>query len=139
MTQSTLTDAFARYGAKLKNRNWAVSAVAPDGSIVISCWGHYFKQVKNGVWPYVDTLSRWQGTNANGNKLLREHLERAVAEQTTIRLVLAQTDDKAGVDRGEDASKFNNTFGAREDVAGKVTLFDGDKFVIEFRRKAAPA
>ena len=130
------TTAFARYKAKLKNPNWAVSATADDGSIVISCWSHYFKPAKNGILPYVDSLSRWNGSNAAGNNLLRTHLEQAIADNLDVRLVIATTNDEAAVDRGDDASKLSNTFGVREDLVGKVILFDGDNFVIEFRRNA---
>jgi hypothetical protein len=84
--------------------------------------------------PYVDSLSRWNGSNVAGNNLLRTHLEQAVAKNLDVRLVIATTNDEAAVDRGDDASKLSNTFGVRADLVGKVTLFDGDKFVIEFRR-----
>jgi hypothetical protein len=137
MPQAGFKDAFARYGAKLRNPMGPVSAVCPDGSIAISCWAQYFRKAEKGVWPYVDSLSRWLESNKLGNRRLREHLEQALATNATIRLVLAQTDNPAGVAGGEDASKFNNTFGAREDVAGKVTKFDGDNFTIEFRRTSA--
>jgi outer membrane immunogenic protein len=52
--------------------------MAGDGSVAISCWEQYFKPVKNGIWPYVNSLSRWKGSNPNGNKLLRSHLEQAI-------------------------------------------------------------
>jgi hypothetical protein len=128
------TTAFARYKAKLTNLTWAVSAIAEDGSVVISCWSHYFKPAKNAVLPYVDSLSRWNGSNVPGNNLLRTHLEQAVANNLDVRLVIATTNDEAAVDRGDDASKLSNTFGVREDLVGKVTQFDGDNLVIEFRR-----
>jgi hypothetical protein len=128
------TTAFARYKAKLKNANWAVSAIADDGSVVISCWSHYFRSTKSGVLPYVDSLSRWNGSNVAGNNLLRTHLEQAVAQNLDVRLVIATTNDEAAVDRGDDASKLSNTFGVRTDLVGKVTQFDGDNFVIQFRK-----
>ena len=130
------TTAFARYRAKLTNANWAVSAIAADGSVVVSCWSHYFKPAKNGVLSYVDSLSRWNGSNVSGNNLLRTHLEQAVAGNLDVPLVLARTSDEAAVDRGEDASKLSNTFGIRDDLVGTVTQFDGDNFVIEFRKAA---
>jgi hypothetical protein len=39
------------------------------------------------------------------------------------------------VDRGEDASTIPKTFHVRDDVIGKVVLFDGDNLALEFRRK----
>jgi hypothetical protein len=42
-------EAFSKYGATLANPMWAVSAIAEDGSLVISCWGHYFRSGGKGV------------------------------------------------------------------------------------------
>jgi hypothetical protein len=84
---------------------------------------------------YVDSLSRWKGHNAPGNRLLREHLELAYSTGTSVRLVIARTNDEAAVTAGGDASKLENAFGIREDLMGRVTSFDGDNFVIEFRKK----
>ena len=84
--------------------------------------------------PYVDSLSRWNGSSKAGSNLLRTHLEEAVAGNLDVRLVIARTSDEAAVDRGEDASKLSNTFAIRDDLVGKVAEFDGDHFIIEFRR-----
>lgn len=56
-----------------------------------------------------------------------------------VRLVIATTTDAAAVDRGKDASKLPNTFWVREDLVEQVTEFDGDDFVIEFRKAQQPA
>lgn len=125
-----LTTAFHRYGAKLANPQWAVSAMNDKGELVVSCWTHYLKG-GNGKLLYTDRLSRWDG-NSLGNNLMREHLEEAVAKNLPVRLVKATTNDVALVDSGGDASKATNTFGVREDVVGRVASFDGDEFVIEF-------
>ena len=125
-----LTTAFNRYGAKLANPQWAVSAISDSGELVVSCWTHYLSG-GNGKLIYVDRLSRWSG-NVRGNNLMRQHLEQAVAEELKVRLVRASTSDTELVDSGGDASGATNTFGVREDVVGRVTSFDGDEFVIEF-------
>ena len=132
MPSLNLTTAFNRYGAKLANPQWAVSAMNDKGELVVSCWSHYFT-AGGGKLVYSDRLSRWSGNTA-GNNLFRQHLESAVAADTPIRLVKATTSDPELVDSGGDASKAKNTFSVREDVVGRVTSFDGNNFTIEFVR-----
>ena len=132
---TTLTEAFAKYGAKLQNVQWAVSAVSKHDELVMSLWQHYFKK-HDGPPPslrYTDTLSRWSGNKA-GNSLCREHLERAKTENLRIRLVIARTKETDAIDRGDDVSSVKKTFGARPDLVGQLTSFDGDEFVIDFMR-----
>ena len=74
-------------------------------------------------------MSRWSGP---GNILFRQHLQQIVDGKLSIRLVLATSSDPAGVDRGEDASKFSNTFAERPKLVGKLERFDGDAFRIRF-------
>jgi hypothetical protein len=47
-------------------------------------------------------------------------------------VVIARTDDEEAIRRGDDASKLKNRFHIREDWIGKVILWDGDNFEIEF-------
>jgi hypothetical protein len=44
MPALSFTQCFAKYGAKLTNPMWAVSAQAADGSIVIGCWANHFRR-----------------------------------------------------------------------------------------------
>lgn len=125
------TDAFARYGATLRNVQWAVSAIA-DEQLVLSCWSHYFKPAKEGIMIYEDRLSRWKGPGSN---LLREHLIQAQKEDLPVRLVMARAEDTDAIDSGSDASVVKKTYTAREDVIGKVVEFDGDRFRVEFKQR----
>lgn len=126
-------EAFARFGAKPANPMWAVSAIAADGALVISCWAHYFNGGADGALLYCDRLSRWGG-NVLGHDLLRDHLTKALSEQLPVRMVVATTSETEAVDGGRDASKLKKTFHVRKDLVGVVTSFDGDNFVITFRR-----
>jgi hypothetical protein len=63
MKKLTLTAAFGQFGAGLKNPRWQCSALAKDGSLVISGWSHFLKAQPNGAMRYEDHLSRWV-TNA---------------------------------------------------------------------------
>ena len=130
MAKLNLSTAFARYGAKLTNPQWAVSAISDQNELVMSCWKDYLKPV-DGVLRYVDTLSRWEH-NKPGNNLLREHLERAISEGLVVRLVMASATDMFTVNSGKSAAGIANSFSVREDLVGSVTNFDGDEFVIEF-------
>jgi hypothetical protein len=113
------TDAFGRYGATLRNVQWAVSAIA-DGQLVLSCWSHYFSPAKDGIMIYEDRLSRWKGPGSN---LLGEHLNQAQREDLPVRLVMARAEDRDAIDSGSDASMVKKTF------------FDGDLFRIEFKQQ----
>jgi hypothetical protein len=129
----SFTEAFRAFGAKLVNPMWAYSAIAEDGAVVISCWSHKLK-LKDGVLSYTDRLSRWE-PNTPGKNLFIEHLTAGRDQSLPVRLVIATTDQPEVVERGEDASGIRKTFHIKEDVVGKVALFDGDNFVLEFRRK----
>lgn len=133
MADLGFTEAFAKFGAKPVNPMWAVSAIAEDGSLVISCWAHLCKSGGKGVLVYADCLSRWGG-NEMGCNLLRSHLQQAVAENLPVRMVVATTAETELVDKGHDASKVKKTFHVREKVVGRVVSFDGDNYVIEYRR-----
>lgn len=137
MASINYTTAFLRYKAKLDNPNWAVSAISADGALVISCWEQYFEHPGDGTLRYVDSLSRWNGSNRAGWNLLRRHLELAKVGNLEVRLVLAKTDNPAAVAKGGDASKLNNSFSVREDLVGRLIQFDGDHFTIEFRKAFA--
>ena len=127
------SDAFAAYGATLANPQWAYSAVASDGAVVLSCWSHKLK-LTDGKLRYADRLSRWK-PNPAGKNLLNEHL--TLGQSRPVRLIIATTQKEYEdvVDRGEDASTIPKTFHIREDLTGTVTLFDGDNFELEFRRQ----
>lgn len=133
MSDLGFVDAFAKFGAKLDNPMWAVSAIASDGALVISCWAHYFKRGTKGMLRYEDNLARWNG-NELGNNLLRAHLTLAFTEKLPVRMVVATTIRTEEVDSGRDASKLKKTFHIRDDVMGNLIEFDGDKYVIVFRR-----
>lgn len=132
MAALTYTEAFRAFGAKLANPMWAYSAIAVDGAMVLSCWSHKLK-LSDGVLSYNDRLSRWE-PNTPGKNLLIRHLRKARDESLPIRLVVATTDQSDVVDRGEPADKIKKTFHVKAEVVGRVTLFDGDNFQIEFRR-----
>ena len=125
--------AFAKFKAKPDNPMWACSAIATDGSVVVSCWAHYFQKGGPGALKYVDSLSRWTG-NVPGNRLMRQHLEAAKAGDLPIRMVVATAKDSELVEAVSDASKIEKTFHVRTDMVGKLTEFDGDNFVIEFTK-----
>lgn len=128
------TQAFARYGARPKNVQWAFSAVATDGALVISCWQHRLKTRPGHGFRYEDLLARVEH-NSNGHNLLEEHLRAAYADGRPVRLVIAIADDPAAVERGENASKIKKTIAVREDVVGRVVDFDGNNYAIDFEPK----
>lgn len=129
----SFTECFASFGAELPNPQWAVSALAEDGALVISCWSLYFDRPDADTLRYRDSLSRWSG-NELGNRLLKAHLERAVALSLPIRLVVATPTAREEIDAGRDASTVRKKFHTKPDVVGRVVDFDGDNFAIDFQR-----
>jgi hypothetical protein len=134
MGKLSFTEAFAKYGAKLANPQWAFSAIAKDGALVVSCWQHKFTIPSKGILRYSDRLSRWQ-RSAPGKNLLITHLEQAYKENLRVRLIIVSTQETAAVDAGEDVSRASKTFHLKEDFIGKVVSFDGDAFVIDFAKQ----
>jgi len=129
--RKSFTECFAFFGAKLPNPQWAVSAIAQDGALVISCWSIYFTRPDPQTLRYKDHLSRWSGNEA-GNRALKLHLDGAVASLLPVRLVVATPVDRNAIDEGRDASAVSKTFHVKPEVVGRVTYFDGDQFVIDF-------
>lgn len=135
MSELNFTQAFAVYGAKPKNVQWSVSALAADGSLVISCWQHKFSVPEKGVMRYTDCLSRWRGNNVSGREELAGHLESARDENRKVRLVIASTRETTRVEEGRDVSGVPKSFHVREDYVGEVVAFDGDSFTIDFKKQ----
>jgi hypothetical protein len=130
----TKTKAFATFGARPKNVGWASSAIAGDGSLLLSCWKLFLKQQPEGLLRYKDHLARWVRKNDPGKKLLREHLEQAIAGELDLRLVVATPKNAVSVIAGKyDGTR--STFSAHEEFVGKIVKFDGNKFVIDFRKR----
>jgi hypothetical protein len=124
------SEAFAQFGAKLKNFVWSVAAETPDGDLVLSLWKQFFKKPKDGEIRYVDCVTRWSG---NGNTEFRKFLDSAAKSGQVIRVVIARTEDEAAVAAGQDASELKNTFHARKDWVGRLDVWDGENFEIAFR------
>lgn len=123
------SEAFARYGAKLRNVQWAVSVVHDD-QLIMSCWQHMFKPVGKGEIAYEDRLSRFPGP---GSTRLREHLELVQKNKMVIRAVIARSSNPEAVNDGEDSSKYKSTYLTKESWRGELDEFDDDYFRIVFR------
>lgn len=63
-----------------------------------------------------------------------ENVDRAFREKRPIRLVIVTTPHPERVEAGEDASKIPKTFDPRENVVGEVVEWDGENYVIRFKR-----
>ena len=65
---------------------------------------------------------------------MRDHLNLAQLNSLPIRLVVAKTAEMDHVDAGKDASAIPKTFSVRPELRGRLVTFDGDNFVIDFKR-----
>lgn len=119
---------FARYGAKLRNRFWAVSEITDSPrELVVSLWEHNLQDV-GGRWIYDDSLARWNGA---GRNLLARHLEIAYLERLPVRPVVATMHNREQYLAGK-VKQPRNTFEARMELIGRVEQLDGDHFVLGF-------
>lgn len=132
MPDLAFAEAFAIYGAKLRNVQWSVCAEAPDNSLVVSLWQHHFEPPKDGAVLCRDSFNRWTGP---GNAEFREKVAQAYATRQPIRVVIAHAKDPGAVQAGVDASTVKKTFSARDDWIGEVVSIVGDAYVFRFTRR----
>jgi hypothetical protein len=119
-----LIDAFGRFGAKPGGLR-AVSAIAADGALVLTCEPVNFGHPARGVLRYEDRLSR-EPVDAKSVALLGAHLGLARDGELPVRMVvIAPVGAKTAGPR---------SFHVRRDLIGKLVEFDGDHFIIDFRR-----
>ena len=119
----SLIAAFAQFGAKptsLRGR----SAIADDGALVLSCLIPQFRRQGPGVLRYEDSLSQDSG-DRSATALLEEHLRRAREEELPVRMIVI-------AELSEGRTRYN--IYARPDVIGRLIEFDGDRFVVDFRK-----
>lgn len=76
-------------------------------------------------------MNRWKGP---GNNEFRENIDRAFRQGSAVRLVIVRTEEPERVEAGEDASKVKKDFFIKEEVVGKVTEWDHDRYAITFTR-----
>lgn len=123
----SLVEAFGRFGAKPANRLRGQSAIAADGSLVLSCSHSAFGHPSQGVLRYEGKLTN-DGSDAAVKELLGQHLKLAQEGDLPVRLVvLTSLKDVA-------KNKVSNSFHVRPDLVGKLVSFDGESYVIDFRR-----
>jgi hypothetical protein len=129
----TFTKAFAKFGASLRNPRWAYSAIASDGSIVLSCWNHMLVSQPDKSYIYDVNVSNWT-KNPLGRELLIDHMQQAFVGRLPVRLVVAETKQRAPVVAGRDCSKLTKVFRPRDDLVGEVVTLSRERFVIKFRK-----
>ncbi len=123
----SLLEAFAQFGATPRNRLRSRSAIASDGTLVLSCATARFQRPGPGVLRYEDTLSR-DPTDGQVTVLLGEHLTLARDGKLPVRMIVIA---ESGTGRTR-----RNIYG-RPDLVGELTEFDGDHFIVDFKRAMA--
>lgn len=56
-----IKEAFARYGASLRNVQWSVSSWTADGALVVSLWEHHRRKSETGTLEFAAKADRWHG------------------------------------------------------------------------------
>jgi hypothetical protein len=132
MYETNLLEAFASY--KVKPARRGRSAMTPDSTLVISCWYAGFRRAHVEILRYEEDLSGQAGEIANA---LRAHLAEAKTNEYDVRVIVAVgASDSQSTEQGAAA---RTSYYARKDLVGRVTSFDGERFVIEFRRTQTAA
>ncbi len=124
-----ISESFASFKAKQKNVQWSVSAISESNELVVSLWDQFFEKRSKETITYVDKVSRWKGL---GNAEFIENLNVATSKNLVVRAIIAKSKDPEAVAAGEPASNLGNTFHPKKNWIGKVTLWNGDDFEIEF-------
>jgi hypothetical protein len=135
---TTYTGAFDRYGARLTNPQWSVSAFGNDGSLVVSLWFPLLKFDRaSRTLSYSDVLSQWKGNHTGRGEFIR-HLQMAKDTNAAVMLVIAHPANAAAaqlIGNVPDESVIPKTFESRENVIGTLEMFDGDALRIVFRSR----
>src|SRR5579859_4866486 len=138
MNDVNLMDAFARY--KIKSPKRARSALTSDRALVLSCFYTRFHSAGAGVLKYEEDL---EGDNTSIATQLRAHLGEALNNELDVKVIIAIATDTARPDTSytaeTEARAPRMSFHVRDDLVGKVTFFDGSRFVVEFRKAGATA
>lgn len=130
MSALSLPEAFARY--KVKSSNRARSVLTTGRTLVLSCLYERFQRGGRGVLKYEEDLSGDSGSTAT---VLRSHLSEAVKSDLDVRLVIATSVQRAPLPQTPGVSQADKViFHTRQDLVGRVTFFDGSRFIVEFRK-----
>jgi len=127
MENLSLEVAYGRYGAQIVNKQRSLSAVAADGSLVLTCLSERFSRPGAGVLRYSAQLSQEAGVSSRVNELAAQ-VKSAQDSGSDVRAVVI-TPPRGMVRR---------VIHVRKDLVGKVVEFDGDNFVVDFTRPAPP-
>jgi hypothetical protein len=98
--------------------------------MILACSSGRFRHPERGVLRYEDHLSREAGPAAE-RRSLGEHLTQARDGNLPIRMVVLTP-------RLETAGKIGQDIHVRADLVGKLLVFDGDLFIVDFIRTEPP-
>ncbi len=131
MGEINALEAFWRYKVKPSTR--ARSALTEDRALVLSCSYSRFHRAESGMMKYEEDLS---GDSGSAATLLRTHLADALANELEIRLIVAISVQHTPSPETTPVAvrPARTSFHARKDLVGRVTFFDGQRFVVEFRK-----
>ena len=128
MENLSLEVAFARYGAQAANKQRSLSALAADGSLVLSCESVHFSRPGIGILRYSRRFSDLGGAKARVTELRTQLLEAFDAGTNVHPVVITAP-----------KGLMKRVIHVRSDLEGRVVQFDGDTFSVDFTRPAPPA
>lgn len=137
MGDDNLLEAFARY--KVKSSTRARSALTSDRDLVLSCFYTRFQRAGVGVLRYEEDLAADTGSVAT---LLRTHLAEAVKSELDVKVIIAMATQRPSSKETISTGPIRSprmSFHPRMDLIGRVTFFDGNRFMVEFRKASDAA
>ena len=129
MPNLTVSEAFRRYDVTLRNVQWSVCGMSPEGELVVSIWSHHRRTSAPGTMEFADSFNRWSGP---GNAEFRKLVAAAFAAKTAVRLVIVHTDEQEKVQSGVDASTIKKSFDPRIELIGDVIECDESTYAFRF-------
>ena len=126
----TVTEAFKKYNALLRNIDLSICAENSDEELVIRLWGHCIAKSSDSVIRYKDHIPRWSGP---GNYELGLALDKAKETNQIIRAVIAHSENIKKVEAGQDANRFKNNYSVCEDWISSLEFWDGNIFEVKFK------
>ncbi len=128
MERLNLAEAYARYGAQLENKLRGLSAVATDGSVILTCESSRLGRPSLGVLRFEGQI-KGETPAAKTTTLLAEHLALARDGERQLRMVIVTPS----------TGRTKRSIHVRQDLIGSITSFDGDHYVVDFTRVPQPA
>lgn len=123
------TDAFAHFGANLRNTVWSCCALNQEGELVLSLWQPLFGAPSGGKIKYRGDMQVWTGP---GRDEFTNAMDEAVENDRPLRCVLLHTTEPEKLKEKGSKLGVKKSYSVRPDWVGRILSWDGVIFELEF-------